>query len=326
MLKLPPDMMAMMDDLGTRGIPFLFIISFDGSEVHVWRTEEVPSEVVFSVPSKRKASKPSGTDNLGLPFTVSPVVYEKYREAFGKVMYHLKRGDSYLINLTMPTEIEVPLTLSEIFEASDAPFRIQFGERFICFSPEIFVRITDGVISSYPMKGTIDATVPDAENRILADTKEMAEHNTIVDLIRNDLSMVAGEVRVKRYRYIDRIETNRGPLLQVSSEIGGKLTGGMRGRIGTIMSKLLPAGSVTGAPKEKTVEIIRMAEGYDRGFYTGVFGWFDGRDLDSGVMIRFIENRAGKLIYKSGGGITAMSNPESEYGELVRKVYIPIRT
>lgn len=326
MLDLPVEKRDLMDELGTGGIPFLFVISFDGSEVHVWRREEIPTGILFSVPALNGKAAPVTAAGRQMPFGISPVPYERYREAFLKVIHHLKRGDTYLINLTMPTEIEVPFTLRQVYEASNAPYRILWDGKFVCFSPEIFVRITDGVISSYPMKGTIDATVHEAEKVILADTKELAEHNTIVDLIRNDLSMVAREVRVRRYRYTDRIETNRGPLLQVSSEIAGILAGEMRGKIGTIFSKLLPAGSVTGAPKEKTVEIITGAEGYDRGFYTGVFGWFDGRNLDSGVMIRFIEKTGGRLVYKSGGGITAMSDCVSEYDELVRKVYIPIRT
>lgn len=341
MLKLSHDKLEMMDDLGKKGIPFLFVISFDGSEVHVWKHDELPAGVRFSVPLLKQSNQKEedrGATGRGQiseapqtaiekreKFDISPVSFEKYRVAFEKVMFHLRRGDTYLINLTMPTAIESPLNLQQIFDLSDAPYKLLLSEKFVCFSPEIFIRITDGRISSYPMKGTIDATVQDAEKKILADKKELAEHNTIVDLIRNDLSMVAREVRVKRYRYIDRIETNRGPLLQVSSEITGVIDEGAARKIGSLMSRLLPAGSVTGAPKEKTVEIIVEAEGYKRGFYTGVFGWFDGKNLDSGVLIRFIEKQNGQIVYKSGGGITALSDLESEYNELVRKVYMPVK-
>ena len=87
---------------------------------------------------------------------------------------------------------------------------------------------------------------------------------------------------------------------------------------------MLPAGSITGAPKQKTVKIIRETEGYDRGYYTGVFGIFDGRDLDSCVLIRFIENIEGQLVYKSGGGITFQSDPWKEYNEMIKKVYVPV--
>ena len=181
-------------------------------------------------------------------------------------------------------------------------------DRFVVFSPEIFVKIRDEHIYSYPMKGTIDATLPDARRRILEDPKETAEHATIVDLIRNDLSMVATEVMVTRYRYIDELPTHQGALLQVSSEIRGRLAGGWQAEVGDLFFRLLPAGSITGAPKKKTMEIIAEAETYERGFYTGVMGYFDGNSLDSAVMIRFLEQQAdGSLIFKSGGGITSQS-------------------
>ena len=87
---------------------------------------------------------------------------------------------------------------------------------------------------------------------------------------------------------------------------------------------MLPAGSICGAPKKKTVEIIQKVEGYDRGYYTGIFGHFDGRDLDSAVAIRFIEKQGKNLIFKSGGGITFQSDWKKEYDEMQKKVYVPI--
>jgi para-aminobenzoate synthetase component I len=173
------------------------------------------------------------------------------------------------------------------------------------------------------MKGTIDAAIENAEEVILSDKKEYAEHCTIVDLIRNDLSMVAKDVFVNKFRYIDKIKTHEKELLQVSSRICGKLGEDYYKRIGDIIFSLLPAGSISGAPKKKTIEIIKKVEGYDRGYYTGVFGCFDGTKLDSGVMIRFIEKINGELFYKSGGGITVYSDPKSEYQELIDKVYVP---
>jgi para-aminobenzoate synthetase component I len=300
MLKLPSPEMELMNELGNHGIPFLFVIDFEGTGVHVWRREEIPSGVRFSLPLCHDVSESSIILDKELAFKVKPVPYERYNEAFDKVMMHLKRGDTYLINLTMPTAIELSLSLEQIYSYSNAPYRLLFMDRFVCFSPEIFIRIKNREISSYPMKGTIDASLDRAEELILSDRKEFAEHNTIIDLIRNDLSMVADRVRVKRYRYIDRVETRQRTLLQVSSEITGVIPEGKELNIGTLLSTILPAGSVTGAPKEKTVHILKSAEGYDRGYYTGVFGYFDGRDLDSGVMIRFIEHTSTGLVYKSG--------------------------
>ncbi|WP_347394690.1 chorismate-binding protein, partial [Parabacteroides leei] len=91
-----------------------------------------------------------------------------------------------------------------------------------------------------------------------------------------------------------------------------------------ILFCLLPAGSITGAPKKKTMEIIEEAETYERGFYTGVMGYFDGNRLDSAVMIRFLEQEGNRLLFKSGGGITSQSDLQSEYNEMKQKVYVPI--
>jgi len=154
--------------------------------------------------------------------------------------------------------------------------------------------------------------------------KEFYEHNTIVDLIRNDLAMVSTGIRVNRFRYIDRIHTNRKDLLQVSSEISGTLPADFLSHLGEIIFTLLPAGSVTGAPKEKTVQIIRDTEPAERGFYTGICGYFDGTSLDSAVMIRFIENTNKGMTFRSGGGITSLSNVADEYRELIDKVYVPV--
>jgi para-aminobenzoate synthetase component I len=146
----------------------------------------------------------------------------------------------------------------------------------------------------------------------------------IVDLIRNDLSQVAHNVEVTRFRYIDEIKTHHTDLLQVSSEIKGDLDPDYKARLGEIVSNLLPAGSISGAPKTKTVQIIREAENEKRGYYTGVFGYFDGTELNSGVMIRFIEKNEIGYFYRSGGGITTQSDVRMEYQETINKVYVPV--
>lgn len=314
-----------MNLLGKETVPFVFIIDFEMQENYVLPCNQAdPDTLLYNLNGVTNAESQSKA-TAAFSFVQQPVSFDEYRRAFDAVCAEINEGNTYLLNLTFPTPVNTDLSLREIFFKANALYKLCFGGRFVVFSPEIFVRIRDGVISSFPMKGTIDASVPDAEKLILADPKETAEHNTIVDLIRNDLSMVADEVAVKRFRYIDRITTNRKDLLQVSSEISGKLCGDYAHRTGDIIFSLLPAGSVTGAPKKKTVEIIRKVEKDARGFYTGVCGHFDGRNLDSAVMIRFIEQGpGGKLIYRSGGGITGFSDAVSEYRELIDKVYVPV--
>ena len=239
-------------------------------------------------------------------------------------MKNISKGYTYLLNLTCATPIKINLTLKEIFYLSEAKYKLYYKNKFVVFSPEIFIQISNGQISSYPMKGTIDASIVNAEQIILNDKKEIAEHYTIVDLIRNDLSMVSKKVRVEKFRYIEKINTNNKNLLQVSSKIVGDIDENYYANIGNIIFNLLPAGSICGAPKKKTVEKILHIEDYKRGFYTGIFGIFDGFNLDSCVMIRYIEREKNKLVFKSGGGITQFSKAINEYNEMIDKIYVPI--
>ena len=243
---------------------------------------------------------------------------------FEQVYHGLYHGDTFLINLTAKTPIDTNYSLDEIVKASTSTYAILLPERFVCFSPETFVKIdAQGCISSYPMKGTIDASLPHAEETILADYKETAEHHTIVDLIRSDLSRVATQVHVPRMRYIDRLKTSHGEILQVSSEVRGQLPPDYKQRLGDILFELLPAGSISGAPKPGTVRLIKNAEGEKRGYYCGIFGYFDGSILDTAVAIRFIENEDDHFYFRSGSGITINSDCDFEYNEINQKIYLP---
>lgn len=314
-----------MNKFGSQGIPFLFVIDFEGIRPMVVPIASAASQqIFFNIRGNTNANFPTPEIPELLTFRRHPVDLRMYRKAFDIVKKGLEYGDSYLLNLTFATAVEVNRSLSELFLSGKAPYRLLFRDEFVVFSPECFVRISDNTIRSFPMKGTIDAGIPDAAGKLQNDPKEAAEHNTIVDLIRNDLSMVADRVRVERFRYLEEIKTNQKHLLQASSEITGQLKPGWEANIGSMLQTLLPAGSVSGAPKKRTLEIIREAEQVERGYYTGVYGLFDGKNLDSAVMIRFIEKRDNGLFFRSGGGITVNSNPENEYHEMIDKVYVPV--
>ncbi len=311
-----------MNQYGKEGIPFLFIIDFKMKVPMVFKLDALPDDILYNI-NGIKNYEEINSEPKDFFLNKSPISFDNYKIAFEKVIKNLRYGNSYLVNLTKETKIETNLSLAEIFHRSSAKYKLLYKDNFVVFSPEIFIKINNAVISSFPMKGTIDATIPDAQKIILNDEKEIAEHYTIVDLIRNDLSMVAKNVKVDKFRYIDHIKTNEKHLLQVSSQISGKLPIDYQEHIGDIIFKLLPAGSISGAPKKKTIEIIEEAEGYERGYYTGIFGLFNGKDVDSGVMIRFIEKKGDEIYYKSGGGITVNSIAENEYNELIAKVYVP---
>ena len=311
-----------MNELGAKGQAFAFVIDFDFEKPLMFEPGDT-SSILWRTP-RMSNFEPIQATSKEIDWKIYPSVFAAYSKAFDQVQKHIHNGDTYLLNLTMPTKVKTNISPEDIFHRSNASYKIWLKNQFVCFSPETFVRINEGVISSYPMKGTIDASIENSEQLLLTDEKEVAEHHTIVDLIRNDLSMVATEVQVEKLMYIDRIGTNRGELLQMSSQISGKLPENFESSIGTILSILLPAGSICGAPKLKTLEIIRKVESYDRGYYTGIFGVFDGRNLDSCVLIRYLEQDGDQLTFKSGGGITFLSDCQTEYNELIQKVYVPI--
>lgn len=315
---------SLMNSFGARKRPFIFIIDYLQENIIVEEASSIDNSSILYDFNGFSNFKTKYTSSNNPQIEILPQSIKDYEKSFNIVKDNINKGNSYLVNLTCSTPININLQLEELFFRAKALYKLMLRDKFIVFSPEIFIKIKDGYVYSYPMKGTIDASLPNAESIIMNDPKEAAEHATIVDLIRNDLSIIASDVSVPKYRYIDRIQTNKGVLLQVSSEVRGKLQDNWQNNIGSILFSLLPAGSISGAPKKKTQEIISEAETYNRGFYTGIMGYFDGENLDSSVMIRFIEKDGDKFFFKSGGGITSRSELNSEYNEMIQKIYVPI--
>ena len=302
--------------------PFLFITSFDGEKIFAKPLDGLDNNIFYKLEDWRNYPVKKRTKNF--TFSKFPVDFNTYQKALNEVLEEIRSGNTYLLNLTFRTPVESSLSLKEIFTYARAKFKLYFKDEFICFSPERFVEIKGNTIATYPMKGTIDAILPHAKESILADAKEMAEHVMIVDLMRNDLGIIGSNVKVERFRYVEKIKAGKKELLQVSSKITAILSPDWKDNLGTLLSQILPAGSISGTPKKSTVNIIKHVENFDRGFYTGVFGIFDGESLRSGVMIRFIEKENGQFFYKSGGGITIDSDAKSEYEELIDKIYLPL--
>ena len=313
-----------MDELSERKEPFFFLINFLMDDVRIFTQKEIEKEALFvDFPNITNVNYPQ-TKIPNFEWKSFPETLETYKKGFDWVKENLQKGNSYLTNYTTKTEIETNLSLEDIFKFSKAKYKVLLPDEFVFFSPETFVEIVDNKIFTHPMKGTIDAEIENAENILKNDPKEKAEHYTVVDLLRNDLSIVADNVSVKEFQRIDYIKTKQKSLLAMSSEIEGEIKPEFQNKIGKILQKLLPAGSILGAPKSKTLEIILEAEQFDRGFYTGIAGYFDGKNMDSCVMIRFIEKENNQLFFKSGGGITHQSDLISEYEEMKNKIYVPI--
>lgn len=304
-------MVDILNALGKKGDPFFFLISFDKKEFYAAPLDGLDEDIYYTIDGQEEGKTTS--------LKKFPLSFSEYKEKFDSLQQEIKQGNTYLSNLCCITPVETKSTLKEIYNNAKGRFKLLFKDRFVCFSPESFVEIQGNQIMTFPMKGTIDSSIENAEEKILNDEKELAEHVMVVDLLRNDLSIVAKKVRVEKFRYVEKV----GELLQVSSKITGDLEKGWQKKIGEIFNKILPAGSISGTPKRKSVEILKGIEGFDRGWFSGVFGVFDGKDLKSAVIIRYIEKEGEKLFFKSGCGITEASSAEKEHQEMKDKVYVP---
>jgi para-aminobenzoate synthetase component 1 len=265
--------------------PYLFIISFDQLEDDFILLKDLNSEIKFEI------NKTKGVcSNNGIPICKQIINFNEYKKSFDLIQEEIRSGNSYLLNLTFKTKINIDLNLDEIYDVAKSRFKIKYKNKFVCFSPERFVEMRDDKIYTFPMKGTIDALLENAEKKLINNEKEIAEHTMTVDLLRNDLSIISKSVRVDKLRYVEKIQAGNKELLHVSSQISGELDVQWKSNIGNIFNNLLPAGSISGAPKKSTINILNSIENYKRGFYTG---------------------------------IVSDSNVRMEYEELIDKIYIP---
>ncbi|MCA1933648.1 MAG: aminodeoxychorismate synthase component I [Calditerrivibrio sp.] len=314
---------SIFDTFYESGEPFLFLIDFNVENFFIDKLKNLENsrEVLYFFNGKTNSNIcKTGIDSFYLK--KYPIERSLYEKKFDRIMKNLKEGDSYLLNLTFPTKIETNLTFEEIFLYAQASYKIKMYDDFLFFSPERFITIENGIISTFPMKGTRELLNENSKRLLVEDEKELAEHITVVDLLRNDLSIIADDVRVEKFRFVSEIKKMGTTLLQTSSKISGRIKND--GSLAELILKILPAGSISGAPKRKTLEIIKNCEIDSRGFYTGIAGIFDGNMLDSCVIIRFIERVGNNLFYRSGGGITIYSDVDLEYKEMLDKIYVPI--
>jgi anthranilate synthase component 1 len=188
-------------------------------------------------------------------------------------------------------------------------------------SPEVHVRLTDGLVEIRPIAGTRPRGKTQEEDvrlekELLADEKERAEHLMLVDLARNDIGRVCkyGSIHVPDYMFIERYSHVMHIVSQVEGQIDPKRTAF------DLMRATFPAGTVSGAPKVRAMQIIAEREPVQRGFYAGALGYFgyDG-NLDSCITLRTALLRDGRMYLQAGGGVVADSDPAAEYQETVNK-------
>lgn len=258
----------------------------------------------------------------------------EYTEAIAKIKNHIAEGDTYQVNYTFRLNADfsgLPFAFfCDLTDAQQGGFGafIETDEFAICSaSPELFFELQDGVITSRPMKGTKSRALTTKADRAAAETlkssvKDRAENIMIVDMIRNDIGRIAVPGRVET---VSRFDIEKYPTVwQMTSTVRGELAQRHKGtKIAEVMKALFPCASITGAPKAKTMEIIRNLEKSPRGVYTGAIGFIapDGT-AQFNVAIRTAVIQAGKAEYGIGGGIVWDSNPEQEYQEALSKAAI----
>jgi para-aminobenzoate synthetase / 4-amino-4-deoxychorismate lyase len=288
-----------------------------------------------SLASDQPAPNQPATAALNLESIALEIPRPAYQAKIQRIRDYIAAGDTYQVNFTNRVAFETQPTPAETFAslATQQPVAysafLNLGDRqILSFSPELFFRIENGKILTRPMKGTMPRGLDAAEDaaasiRLRNDPKNRSEHVMIVDLLRNDLGRICtmGSVDVEQLFTVERYPT----LLQMTSAISGAL----RPNISyyEIFRALFPCGSITGAPKVRTMQIIRELEDQPRGIYTGAIGFIaPNRNSVFNVAIRTLVMENGHASLGVGGGIVADSDPADEYRECLLKASFLTRT
>jgi para-aminobenzoate synthetase/4-amino-4-deoxychorismate lyase len=256
------------------------------------------------------------------------VPQNEYVASIAAIKDYIADGDSYQVNFTDAVSFRTKLSPSSLFGALSKQQSVAYGammniagHHVLSLSPELFFRTDGNTIITRPMKGTIPRGLDSAGDeqaacRLQRDEKNRSEHVMIVDLLRNDLGRIcaAGSVRVDDLFSVEHYET----LLQMTSTISGELLPGVL--FHDIFRSIFPCGSITGAPKIRTMQIIHELESSPRGIYTGAIGFIaPDRSAVFNVAIRTLLMKDGHVRMGVGGGIVADSVPEEEYRECLLK-------
>ena len=259
---------------------------------------------------------------------------EDYRTRIHRIQQYIQAGDTYQVNFTDSVSLPIAGPPEAAFAAlierqpvSYAALLHVAGHHILSLSPELFFSTEAGRIVTRPMKGTMPRGLDAAEDaeaalRLQYDEKNRAEHLMIVDLLRNDLGRICtlGSVAVEDLFCVERYAT----LLQMTSTISGKLRSGLSWY--DIFKALFPSGSITGAPKIRTMQIIRELERTPRGIYTGAIGYLSPKGSATfNVAIRTLVLKDGAARMGVGGGIVADSDAEEEYRECLLKTEFLVR-
>ena len=252
----------------------------------------------------------------------------KYCDMVETTKAHIREGDIFQAvignGLVAPYEGSLLNTYRVLRTTNPSPYMFYFSGTDVEIagaSPETLVKLKDGVLHTFPLAGTRPRGATEAEDQALEadlrqDEKELAEHDMLVDLGRNDLGRISkfGTVKVEKLHVIERYSH----VMHIGSTVRGKIQDDKDAL--DAISAALPAGTLSGAPKIRACQIIGELEGQKRGIYGGAIGYIDfAGNMDVGIAIRLAYTRGGKVFVRSGAGIVADSVPEKEYQECLNK-------
>lgn len=253
---------------------------------------------------------------------------DEYRAMVENAKHHIFEGDIFQVVLSNPLTAKASGSIFDVYRVlrvlNPSPYMFYFTSNHVELagaSPETLAKLTDGVVYTYPLAGTRPRGKTDEEDKalekgLLEDEKELAEHNMLVDLGRNDLGRVCrlGSVHVEKYHEILRFSH----VMHIGSTVRGELADGKDGI--DVIDSVLPAGTLSGAPKIRACEIIQASEKRKRGIYGGAIGYLDfSGNMDTCIGIRLAYKKKGTLCIQSGAGIVADSVPDHEYQECLNK-------
>ena len=285
--------------------------------------------IIDSVVETIKTGKPRDHVPVRLGSDFTPLFSEEqYRSMVVRAKEHIREGDIFQVVLSNRLEAEMDGSLLDVYRVlrttNPSPYMFYFSGSDIEVagaSPETLVKLRDGVLHTFPLAGTRprgptqeeDAKL---ERELLSDEKELAEHNMLVDLGRNDIGKVSefGTVEVEKYLEIERFSH----VMHIGSTVRGEIRDGMDAM--DAIEAVLPAGTLSGAPKIRACGIIDELEDCKRGIYGGAIGYIDlTGNMDVCIGIRIAYRKNGKVFVRSGAGIVADSVPENEYRECINK-------
>ena len=253
---------------------------------------------------------------------------DEYKKKVEITKNHIKEGNIFQLVLSNRIEADYEGSLFDTYRTlrtlNPSPYMFYFSSGDIEMagaSPETLVKVTNGEVRTFPLAGTRPRGKDDEEDKklekeLLADEKELSEHNMLVDLGRNDLGKICkyGSVKVEKYMEIQRYSH----VMHIGSTVYGKI----RDDKDTVdaIEAVLPAGTLSGAPKIRACKIINKLENNKRGVYGGAIGYLDfSGNMDTCIAIRLAFKKNGKVFIRSGAGIVADSVPENEFKECINK-------